>query len=237
VPDFDSLQRQLGYVFQQTQHLRLALTHPSLAHERGASVEHNQRLEFLGDAVLQLVLTDELYGRLPHLSEGDLTKARARLVNRHTLAAQGRQLGLGDFLLLSRGEEMTGGRQRVSTLADTFEAVVGAVYLDGGLEPVRRFIQNRFQQALDSLEVAPPMDNPKGELQERLQAEAAEPPHYRLESSSGPDHDRRFVSAVYHQGRQLGRGEGRSKKEAETAAAVAALAALQPPAPPPLQPK
>src|ERR1041384_1340879 len=132
--DLAALQARLGYQFRVEHLLRLALTHPSIAHEQGAPVQHNQRLEFLGDAVLQLALTRELYEKFPGFDEGPLTKARAKLVNRRTLAVHGRELGLGRNLILSRGEELHGGRERPSALADTFEALVGAIFLDGGFD-------------------------------------------------------------------------------------------------------
>jgi ribonuclease III len=220
-------QARVGYAFREEGLLRLALTHSSLAHEAGGRVRDNQRLEFLGDAVLQLVLTSELYDKFPALEEGPLTQARAHLVNRRTLAAQGRRLGLGDHLLLSRGEEATGGRQKASALADVFEALLGAIYLDGGLEAAREWILRQFREAFGELRVIPSLENPKGELQERLAAESTDAPQYQLESVSGPDHDRRFECAVYHRGAELGRGRGRSKKEAESQAALAALTGRQ----------
>jgi len=207
--------------------LRLALTHPSVAHEQGASVQHNQRLEFLGDAVLQLTLTAELYGKFPGVGEGSLTKARAQMVNRRALAEQGRRLGLGEHLTLSRGEEVSGGRERASALADAFEAMLGAVFLDAGFETAREFVLRQFRSEVGGLEVIPNLENPKGELQELLQASSTESPEYRLESLSGPDHDRVFEIAVLHQGIELGRGRGKSKKEAESYAAQAALERLR----------
>ena len=132
--EFIEFQTRLGYQFRDEGLLRLALTHPSVAHEAGTPSPHNQRLEFLGDAVLQLVLTRELYEKFSAFDEGPLTKARAKLVNRRTLAEHARSLGLGPHLILSRGEEINGGRERGSTLADAFEAVLGAIFLDGGLE-------------------------------------------------------------------------------------------------------
>jgi len=227
VPDLEVLQQRLGYTFRDVALLELALTHPSAAHERGAVLQHNQRLEFLGDAVLQLVLSAELYLRFAGFCEGALTKARAKLVNRRMLAEHGRQLGLGEFLLLSRGEESQGGRTRASSMADAFEAVIGAVFLDGGFEAARAFVLRRFNNALEQLPVLPTIENPKGELQELLQAQSSEPPQYRLVSATGPDHDRLFECTVEHAGVELGRGRGKSKKEAETAAAVAALALLR----------
>ena len=226
-PKLRALQESLGYTFGDEGLLRLALTHPSLAHELGTSLQHNQRLEFLGDAVLQLVLTDELYARFPDVGEGPLTKARAQLANQRTLSGQGRRLALGDHLLLSRGEEGTGGRHRASTLADAFEALVGAVYLDGGWEAARGFVLRQYREAFGELSVIPNLDNPKGELQEILQSFSSQAPQYRVESSSGPDHDRLFECAVFHQGTELGRGVGKSKKAAETEAALAALRAVR----------
>ena len=165
-----ALQARLGYLFRDESLLRLALTHPSIAHEQGAPVQHNQRLEFLGDAVLQLALTRELYEKFPGFDEGPLTKARAKLVNRRTLAVHGRELGLGGHLILSRGEELHGGRERPSALADTYEALVGAIFLDGGYEAARDFILREFGAAFGELNVIPILENPKGELQEFLQA-------------------------------------------------------------------
>lgn len=227
VPDLEALQQRLGHTFRDVKLLELALTHPSAAHERGTPFEHNQRLEFLGDAVLQLVLSAELYLRFSSFCEGALTKARAKLVNRRALAEQGRQLGLGDFLFLSRGEESQGGRTRVSNLADAFEAVIGAIFLDGGFEAARRFVLGRFNNALEQLPLLPTIENPKGELQELLQTQSPYPPEYRILSVTGPDHDRLFECAVEHAGVELGRGRGKSKKEAETAAALAALTLLR----------
>ena len=223
----DALQTRLGYFFRDENLLRLALTHPSVAHEQGASVQHNQRLEFLGDAVLQLILTSELYEKFPAMDEGPLTKARAQMVNRRALADQGRRLGLGEHLIVSRGEEASGGRQRPSALADTFEALLGAIFLDAGFDAARDIVLRQFREEFGELEVIPNLENPKGELQEILQANSTEAPQYQLESVSGPDHDRLFECAVYHQGVELGRGKGKSKKEAESQAALAALANLQ----------
>ena len=227
VSDFGPLQDRLGYGFKDEQLLRLALTHPSVAHEQGDCVQHNQRLEFLGDAVLQLVLTRVLYEKFPEFGEGPLTKARAQLVNRRTLAEHGRRLGLGECLILSRGEDLNGGRERPSTLADAFEALLGAVFIDGGFESVQEFVLRHFRDVFGDLEVLPNLENPKGELQEALQANSPEPPRYVLVSVSGPDHERLFECAVYYRKEELGRGCGKSKKEAESQAAVNALAALR----------
>jgi len=207
--------------------LRLALTHPSVAHESSAGIAHNQRLEFLGDAVLSLVLTQELYEKFPDLDEGPLTKARAQMVNHRTLAEQARRLELGEHLVLSHGEEASGGRRRPSNLTDAFEALVGAIFLDGGYQTARNFILRQFLQAFGELEEIPNLDNPKGELQEILQERSPEPPSYETTSVTGPDHDRVFECAVLHEGTELGRGKGKSKKAAESEAALAALRALK----------
>ena len=224
---YEELQDRLDYVFRDPGLLRLALTHPSVAHEQDSPMQTNQRLEFLGDAVLQLVLTRELYEKFPTFGEGPLTKARAKLVNRQTLAERALHLGIGQHLILSRGEEMHGGRDRPSALADTYEALLGALLLDGGYEPAREFILRQFQAAFGGLTVIPILENPKGELQELLQASSAEAPQYQEASATGPDHDRIFECTVHHGGVELARGQGKSKKAAESEAALAALEKLR----------
>lgn len=181
-----ALQARLGYTFRDAGLLRLALTHPSVAHEQGAPVQHNQRLEFLGDAVLQLALTRELYEKFPAYDEGPLTKARAKLVNRRALGARGRTLGLGAHLILSRGEESHGGRERSSALADACESVISAIFLDGGYTAAREFILREFGDGLSELGAIPTLENPKGELQEFLQARSPEAPRYHIVATSGP---------------------------------------------------
>lgn len=223
----NELQARLGYKFQNASLLRLAVTHPSITQDHGASRQNNQRLEFLGDAVLQLVLTVALYERFPYLDEGSLTKARAQLVNRNALAAHGRALELGSHLIISRGEEMHGGRNRASALADAFEALLGAVLLDGGFESAQTVVLREFEENIAELPATPAIPNPKGELQEWLQATSTEPPHYRIASATGPDHDREFECVVLHAGEELARGQGKSKKIAESNAALQALKHLK----------
>ena len=225
--DLDELQKRLGHAFQDIALLHLALTHPSIAHEQGVPVQHNQRLEFLGDAVLQLLLTSELYQKFPSYGEGPLTKARAKLVNRRSLAEKSRGLRLGDYLVLSRGEESHGGRERPSALADVFEAVLGAIYLDGGFEAARAFVRSQFRDAFVGLVVIPKLENPKGELQELLQSQSPVAPEYSVVSATGPDHDRVFECIVHHEGRELARGSGKSKKAAESEAALNAMKMLK----------
>jgi ribonuclease III len=227
VSDYTELEKTLGYQFRNRELLRLCLTHPSVAHEQSLPTQTNQRLEYLGDAVLQLVLTQELYTKFPDFDEGPLTKARAKLVNRRSLAERARHLGLGAHLIVSRGEELSGGRERPSALADTFEALLGAIFLDGGFEVAREFILREFLSAFGELAVIPILENPKGELQEMLQSISAEPPRYHVVSVSGPDHDRLFECTVHHAGVELARGQGKSKKSAESEAALAALRKLR----------
>ncbi len=184
---------------------------------------HNQRLEFLGDAVLGLILTRELYERFPDFGEGPLTKARAELVNQRSLAEQSRRLGIGEFLIMSRGELTHGGQQRASSLADAYEAVVGAIFIDGGFGAARDFVLHCFRDSFGEFTALPTLSNPKGELQEMLQARSNEAPRYEITAASGPDHDRYFECAVFHEGQELSRGRGKSKRLAESEAALAAL--------------
>ena len=226
MPAIPKFAGSLGYQFRDENLLRLALTHPSVAHESGTATAHNQRLEFLGDAVLGLVLTQKLYEEFPDFDEGPLTKARAKLVNRQALAALARSLGLGEHLILSRGEESSGGRERSSALADAYEALLGAIFLDGGFEAARKFILKEFSSEFD--EAAHPLiENPKGELQELLQSRSAKAPEYQTVQISGSDHEPLFECAVSHEGTELARGQGKNKKAAESAAALAALETLK----------
>ena len=221
------LQSLIGHVFHQPSLLRLALTHPSVTHEADGAADDNQRLEFLGDAVLGLILARELYIRFPDLEEGPLTKARASMVNAKVLADTARGFDLGRFLIVSSGEEQNGGRLRVSALADAYEALTGAIYLDAGLAAASSFVLKSFERSLAGLNGISMTDNPKGHLQELLQADSNEAPRYDLISTAGPDHDRSFESVVRHAGMELGRGRGKSKKAAESEAALAALRQLR----------
>lgn len=216
-----------AYQFRDENLLRLALTHPSVAHESGGPIPHNQRLEFLGDAVLGLVLTEKLYEQFPDFDEGPLTKARAKLVNRKTLAERARGLKLGEHLIVSRGEETSGGRARVSALADAYEALLGAIFLDGGFDAARQFILSEFAGAFGELGGSPLIENPKGELQELLQRRSPHAPAYETVQIAGTDHDPLFECAVHHEGVELARGRGKSKKSAESEAAQAALEKLR----------
>lgn len=225
--NFAELQTRIGYHFKDLKLLQLALTHPSTTHEGSGHSEHNQRLEFLGDSVLELVLSRELFEKFPASSEGLLTKSRARLANGQSLAAHSRAFGLGNYLILSRGEVTTGGRDRDSALADAYEALLGALFLDGGLEPARAFLAREFAADFNALSATAGIENPKGDLQELLQSFSPKPPEYQFIAASGLDHERVFESAVLHDGQELARGRGKSKKAAESDAALAALEKLR----------
>ena len=222
-PHMNPLERRIGYKFRNSLLLAEALTHPSLSFERKTFHFDNQRLEFLGDAVLQLVVTHHLYRLFPAFSEGQMTKLRSRIVSREGLKKHAVTLGLGDCLMLGRGEEANEGRVRASTLADAFEALVGAIYLDSDLETVRRFILRVAGDELGALAREPAEHNPKGELQEILQSISPSSPAYEVVSETGPDHHKEFICRVLWEGKELGRGHGQSKKQAEINAAAEAL--------------
>jgi ribonuclease-3 len=219
------LESRIHYKFRNSLLLAEALTHPSLAYESQKKNFDNQRMEFLGDAVLQLVVTEELYKMFPDFPEGQLTKLRARVVSRRALAHFAMAIQLGDYVLLGKGEEATGGRRRASTLADAFESLIGAVYLDSGLAPARELILRLFESEIGQMAICPDERNPKGELQEVLQAIHNEAPAYRVIGESGPDHRRVFQSEVFWCGKVLAAGKGKSKKDAEARAAAEALRA------------
>ncbi len=219
----DSLEVLLGYKFRNSLLLAEALTHPSLAYETQRPHFDNQRLEFLGDAVLQLALTDHLYHLFPSFTEGDLTKMRARLVSKNALCNLASGIDLGDYVLLGRGEKASGGRQRASTLADAFEALLGAVYLDGGFEAARDVVLKVAEAEVAKIIEKPEERNPKGSLQEVLQTIQPESPVYKVVGEEGPDHNKHFLVEVHWNGVVLAQGQGRNKKQAEAAAATEAL--------------
>jgi ribonuclease-3 len=220
-----SIENRIHYKFRNSLLLAEALTHPSLAYESPCPHFDNQRLEYLGDAVLQLIVTEELYRMFPDFTEGRLTKLRSRVVSRHALARFASAIHLGEYVLLGKGEEASGGRRRPSTLADAFEALIGAVYLDAGPGPARELVLRLFQSEIGGMAASPEERNPKGELQECLQAIHPQAPNYRIIGESGPDHRRVFQAEVSWQGRVLATGRGRSKKDAETRAAAEAMRA------------
>jgi ribonuclease-3 len=218
-----NLEEVIGYQFRDPSLLREALTHPSKSFETKEVCPHNQRMEFLGDAVIQLVLTERLYNMFPSYPEGQLTKLRARLVSRSALHKFAIGMNLGEYVRLGKGEEASGGRDRASTLADAFESVMGAVYLDGGLGAAKAAVEKICEHWIEQVAVSPDERNPKGQLQEKLQALAPESPSYKVLEEAGPDHSKRFKISVEWQGVILGKGIGKSKKDAESRAAKDAL--------------
>jgi ribonuclease III len=218
------LEKRLKYKFRNPLLLAEAMTHPSLGHETQRHHFDNQRLEFLGDAVLQIIFTEWLFDHFPTFSEGKLTKMRSRLVSRDGLKLHAERLDLGKHLMMGRGEEASGGRERVSALADAYEALIGAIYLDSDYVTARRIVLTEAREDLEALEEDPPDSNPKGRLQELLQSLSPVSPSYPILSADGPEHQKLFVARVRWRGVDLGQGSGRSKKDAETAAAKDALA-------------
>ncbi|VVM07413.1 ribonuclease III [Methylacidimicrobium tartarophylax] len=228
--NLESLQAVIGYQFRSPQLLREALTHPSHTAERRFDGPNYQRLEFLGDAVLQLAITDHLHALFPGHREGLLTKMRSFLVNRSSLAAISGKLGIGELLHLGKGEEKSGGRTKESNLADSFEALIGAVYRDGGWRKAKGVIRKLFSEAIQELAFSPEalLGNPKGMLQELLQKQGGEPPRYQCVSQSGAAHRKWYHVVVEWGAERLGEGFGSSKKEAELNAASDALARIAP---------
>jgi ribonuclease III len=217
------LEGALGVRFTDADLRRTALTHRSYAFERGETVT-NERLEFLGDSVLGIVVTDMAYRTYPDMPEGSLAKLRAAIVNMTALADVSRSLGLGDHLLLGKGEEQSGGRDKASILADALEAVLGAVYLDLGLDAARELVERLFRPRMEAYIGGEGLDY-KTLLQELASRVLRSLPEYRLRDV-GPDHEKEFTATVYLGGQPYGRGTGRSKKEAEQQAAQEAFARL-----------
>ena len=219
--EIQRLAETLGYRFRDPNRLEEALTHRSYVNEfRGVSSRDNERLEFLGDAVLDLIVSEALMERHPDAREGELSKLRARMVSEVALARVAERMGLGSALRLGRGEEMSGGRRKASVLADGLEALIAAIYLDGTYEDARRVV-------LGFIEFPGRMDaDAKTELQQRVQERLKKTPRYRLVEETGPAHDKTFVVEVMLEGDALERGVGRSKKEAEQRAAANALVEL-----------
>lgn len=227
------LQDLLGYRFQSVDLMQQALVHRSYAHERAETgLDDNERLEFLGDSVLSLVISHLLLMKFPQADEGNLSRMRASLVNEGRLAAIAVDLGLGDLMRLGKGEEMSGGRNKPSILADAVEALLGAVYLDGGLDAafqvVRRLFEEKLEQVAAEEDPLRRLDKDfKTQLQEATQAKKRMVPQYVVEREEGPDHDKVFYVTVSLEGRLLARGVGKSKKAAEQDAAQKALAWLE----------
>ena len=222
--DFTELEATLPYEFQRKELLRLALTHRSAPLRSGEA--HNERLEFLGDAVLGLAMSDLLMHRFPEASEGDLSKIRASLVNARILAVKAALLSIGRWLRLGGGEERSGGREKPSILAAAYEAVLGAVYLDGGFGPVHRLVALHFVNDLEEKSRGILFDS-KTRLQEVTQKVFRETPVYTVIEARGPEHQKLFISQVTIAGKLYGRGEGLNKKSADQAAAFTTLEMLE----------
>jgi ribonuclease-3 len=225
LPDVEPLAARLGYRFDNPDLLRLAMAHRSWCAEKDGRVS-NERLEYLGDAVLGLVVAEHTFRNHPQLSDGLLSQVRASVVNTRALGELALDLGLPDHLQLGRGEDQSGGRAKESILADATEAVIGAVYLDGGLDPARHLVLSLLGDRIAAAVGGPGESDHKSRLQERAVRLGEGVPHYEV-GGFGPDHARRYRAAVYVGGRRLGTGEGRSKKEAEQVAAEVAGAALE----------
>jgi ribonuclease-3 len=218
----------LGYRFKDKKLLALAFVHRSFYNEhRDLVQEHNERLEFLGDSILGLMVSDYLYKHLPTQAEGELSQLRAHLVEATTCAKFLQRLGLAEYVLLGKGEKMNAGRGRETILADLFEALIGAIYLDGGIEEVRRVFWGHFRHEIEAI-LQKPCRNWKAELQDYSQKKYQKPPVYRIEKEIGPDHSKTFHVVACLDSQELGKGVGASKKEAEQAAAEDAMKRLYP---------
>jgi ribonuclease-3 len=226
--DWNDCQKHLGISFRQESLLELAFVHPSYLNENpGFAGSSNERLEFLGDAILNFIVAEKLYEEFPELCEGNLTEIRASLVCRDTLAEIAFSLKLGDWLLLGQGEEANGGRTRPSNLANAMEALIGVLYLEQGLARARRFIFRQLKPRLDKIKVGKRTPNYKALVQELVQGQKRPTPVYRLVETAGPDHSKQFTVEILVEGEVVGNGTGKSKKAAENQAARAAWEKLR----------
>jgi ribonuclease-3 len=226
--DWNDCQKELGISFHQESLLEQAFVHLSYLNENPSFARpSNERLEFLGDAILNFIVTEKLYEEFPQLSEGELTEIRAALVCRDTLAELASSLKLGDWLLLGRGEEANGGRAKESTLANAMEALIGALYLDQGIAKTRRFILRQLKPELEKIKAGKITPNYKALVQELIQGQKRPTPVYRLVEATGPDHSKQFTAEILVEGEVLGKGVGKSKKVAESQAARAAWEKLR----------
>lgn len=215
---------KLSYRFKNIDLLTLALTHSSYANQMRKEIfENNERLEFLGDAVLDMVVSEYMYTKFPYMLEGELTKLRAAVVCETSLAKLAKNLGVGDYIYLGKGETTTGGRKRDSILADTFEAIIGAITIDGGLENAKKYVLGFMRDEVTNMKDNFKNLDHKTHLQEVIQSKSKLPINYQIIEEKGPDHDKVFVAQVMHNEIVLGKGEGKSKKEAEQSAAQNAL--------------
>lgn len=224
IAELKQLIGKMGITFSEVELLHKALTHTSYANEFATrGIEHNERLEFLGDAILDAIISDELFRRYPNLPEGDLSKARAAIVCEGSLAESAQALDIGPYLLLGHGENAMGGRERASILADAFEAVIGAIYLDSDIENCRTFILKYLGADLEKINSGHYNRDYKTLLQETVQKRPNQKIQYQLEDATGPDHKKVFTISVLINGEKMGIGVGKSKKEAAQKAAREAL--------------
>jgi ribonuclease-3 len=224
--DFSAFESKIGHAFRDKRLIQTAFTHRSYINEnRGHVSEHNERLEFLGDAVLELVVTEFLYAKYPEKPEGDLTAYRAALVNTQSISDAASILGMNEFLLLSRGESKDTGRARLIILANAFEALIGALYLDAGYDAAKNFIGAQLFHKTEEVVAKRLWQDAKSRFQEMAQEKTGITPSYQLLDQSGPDHDKRFIVGAYIGEVKIAQGDGRSKQEAEQDAAQKALAA------------
>ncbi len=223
-PDFSKFEKDIGINFKKIELLKQAFTHRSYLNEhRDLELAHNERLEFLGDAVLELIVTEYLYEKYPDSNEGDMTSFRSALVNAITLSDAASKIGMNDYLLLSKGEAKDTGRARQIILANTMEALIGAIYLDQGYDTARYFISKNVFTLIDKIIEEKKWIDAKSEFQEQAQNQEGITPSYKTVKEEGPDHDKKFTVAVYLGKTKVAEGEGRSKQDAEQSAAAAGL--------------
>jgi len=223
----ETIESHVKYHFRHPELLFLSFIHRSFVNEHRDIIEHNERLEFLGDSILGLLIAEHLYQKLPNTPEGELSTLRSRLVDAPSCMAYVHKLGVEKFLLLGKGERMNEGRGRETILADLFEAIIGAIYLDGGFDAAKTFFLEHFSDEIDAIIKAPPQ-NWKAMLQDYCQKKYQHPPVYTLLGEEGPDHSKVFRVSVGIDEEELGQGIGKSKKDAQQAAAAEALSRLPP---------
>ena len=224
--DFAEIENKVGHIFKDKSHLKKALTHSSYSNElksKGYNAECNERMEFLGDSVLSLITTEYLFMHYPNTAEGTLSKIRAATVSEKALGIFANAISLGDYLYLGHGEDLSGGRSRISLLADAYEALLAAIYLDGGIDEVKKFLLPYVTERIKEVVEKDITTDYKTQLQQIVQQEHGEILHYEVSSEDGPPHNRTFTVKAYLNSNEIGCGQGHSKREAEQAAAKSAL--------------
>lgn len=228
IKDINEFETKIKYTFKNLSYLFIALTHSSYANEnKDAKLKSNERLEFLGDAVLNIVISEKIFTNYSKLAEGELTKMRATIVCEHSLMKCATQIEIGKYLLLGKGEELSGGRTRASILSDALEALIGAIYLDGGLKNAKSFVYELMSQTVEESGSGMIFMDYKSQLQELIQKKSEDKITYEIIEEKGPDHNKIFVSRLMIAEEVFGTGEGKTKKEAEQNAAKAALKRIE----------